>query len=614
MQEDKKLSSKDFLKTFIWTIKLYLQVFPKYFIAQLTASTLLSFEPLINSFLFAKIIDYLLAIQNDPQAPTKIIYIIIALALLYVTRTLISHINWFTRQQIQSFINPKVRILVSQKLHSLGIQSLENPTVNNLIERSRDHIYQITRQMDTTTSIIGDISLIVGSVAIIISVKPIILPIIFFAVLPDVLLDSHYIKKFWRFDLKITEKRRSAYESQNHVMDSKDMQELTITQGYTYLADRFSNFVDYWFSFITKQRTKWYVLAVIFGILQIIARLFSYALIFIDFIYKKITIGNVTFYIRTIESLSSGIMGLSQSVTSLYESSQRIDELRQLFELTPSFEDGNQKMPKVTTGPGIIFKNVSFKYPSSSKYVIKDLNLIINPGEKIAIVGHNGAGKTTLIKLILRFYQVDKGNVTINNQNINKLKISTLYRNVGVLFQDYNIYKELTALENIFIGRPASKPTKSKIIKAAKKADAHDFIKEYEKGYDQILSEKYKGGTRPSTGQWQKIAIARLFYRNPPLVIFDEPTASIDALSEQRIFNRIYKFFKGKTVIIISHRFSTVRNADRIIVFDKGKIIEQGSHEDLIKLNGKYATAFAIQAKGYSTSHTSDKEALRLKS
>ena len=179
-----------------------------------------------------------------------------------------------------------------------------------------------------------------------------------------------------------------------------------------------------------------------------------------------------------------------------------------------------------------------------------------------------------------------KGEILVNGVNLNNLTIDDWYKNIGVLFQDFNFYGNLTVKENIFLGRPLESIDEERIVESAKHADAHDFIMEYKKKYDQVMSEKFKGGIRPSTGQTQKIAIARFFYRNSPLVIFDEPTASIDAVSEYKIFNSIYNFFDNKTVIIISHRFSTVRNADRIIVLEKGKIVEKSNHKELVKKKG----------------------------
>lgn len=298
------------------------------------------------------------------------------------------------------------------------------------------------------------------------------------------------------------------------------------------------------------------------------------------------------------QNLSDNIFRLALSFNDMYESSQRIDEFKRIFDMKSAFEDGEKRFQKLNGGPGIEFQDVSFSYPGSKPKVIKNLNLKIRPGEKVAIVGHNGAGKTTFVKLACRFYKASQGKILINGVDITEVKGKSWYRNIAVLFQDYNTYPQLSARENIMIGKVGG--AKGRVIRASKMARAHEFIKEYKDGYEQILSEKFKGGTRPSTGQWQKIAIARFFYRNAPLIIFDEPTASIDAVSEKKIFDKIYRFFKGKTVIIISHRFSTVRNADRIIVFDKGRIVEQGSHEELVALGGVYARAFGLQAEGYA--------------
>lgn len=284
---------------------------------------------------------------------------------------------------------------------------------------------------------------------------------------------------------------------------------------------------------------------------------------------------------------------------SIYENGIRFNDLKKIFEMTQPFADGKIEYPYPEKPPLINFNAVSFQYPNSEIEVIKNLNLEINPGEKIAIVGENGAGKTTLVKLLCRFYQVNKGAIFLNEENINDLKIESWYKNLGVLFQDFNIYPHLTVKENIHLGKSNEEFDFKRMIKAIQNVNADEFIKKYPKEYDQILSEKYAGGIRPSTGQWQKIAIARFFYRNSPVVVFDEPTASIDAISEAKIFKEIYDFFKDKTVIIISHRFSTVRNADKIYVLDNGQITESGTHKELLKLKGRYAEAFKIQARGY---------------
>jgi ATP-binding cassette subfamily B protein len=225
------------------------------------------------------------------------------------------------------------------------------------------------------------------------------------------------------------------------------------------------------------------------------------------------------------------------------------------------------------------------------------LNLTIDPQEEIAIVGPNGAGKSTLIKLICRFYDPTSGVILVNGVNLKNIELDNWYQKLSYLSQEFNNYYNLNLRENVSLGNP-QKNIDEKILSALKKADA-GFIKKYSQGLDTPMSQRY-GGEEPSWGQSQKIAIARIFYRNSPVVILDEPTASIDAVSESKIFDRLYADIKGNTLIIVSHRFSTVRNAQRIIVIDKGKIVEQGSHAQLLKKNGTYAHSFNLQAKGYN--------------
>jgi len=435
--------------------------------------------------------------------------------------------------------------------------------------------------------------------AIILSFQPVLGIALLFLSIPTILIDRVYLGKIWRLSINTTEERRSAHASLNHLLDTGSLQELRIVGGIDFLLAKFNKFFDHWYGEWKKLRRRWYRLSYVSELLILVGKIAGYIDVFAHFLAHTISIGGVTFYIRNIDSLSSGFTSIAGTISSMYEGSQRINELRLLFETKSDDNDGTVDMGKLATGPLINIDEVSFAYPRSKKRVIKGLSLNIKAGEKLAIVGHNGAGKTTLVKLLARFYPVTKGEITINGININELKIDSWYQNIGVLFQDFNTYEHLTAEENILLGRPKMTFSKTSLTTAAQNADAQSFIGEYKNGYQQILSEKYKGGIRPSTGQWQKIAIARFFYRNAPLVIFDEPTAAIDAVSEEKIFNKIYESFENKTVIIISHRFSTVRNADRIVVVEKGRIIEQGNHNDLMKLKGKYAKAFNIQAKGY---------------
>jgi len=428
---------------------------------------------------------------------------------------------------------------------------------------------------------------------------PAFAPLVLIVSVPYLLFDRSMRKKLYKFDYDNTEKGRVGGNVYNDLTNSVKLHEININNAYSYLDKKYSEIQNFFIKNRLDIFRKWRLGGHSFGFLSDIVILFGYVQIFQKLITKMVSVGDTVFWMRTLgifqEALSNVILGLND----LFEWSLQLKDTYLLFQTQPAFGDGNVKLPKLSQGPRIIFKDISFTYPNSEKPVIKNFSLDISPGEKIAIVGQNGAGKTTLIKLLSRFYKVNSGNIIVNDVNINDMEINTLYKNMGVLFQDFNTYQHLTVKENIYLGDPNGEIDIEKIKIAAKAADADSFIDNYSNKYDQLLSEKFKGGVRPSTGQWQKLALARFFYRNSPIVIFDEPTASIDPVSEYNIFNKIYEFFKNKTVIIVSHRFSTVRNADRIVVMENGQIIESGSHETLMAQNGNYANAFKLQAQGY---------------
>ena len=253
------------------------------------------------------------------------------------------------------------------------------------------------------------------------------------------------------------------------------------------------------------------------------------------------------------------------------------------------------KINNLVNPPEIEFKNVSFSYPNSKKKVIKNLNLKVHSGENVALVGRNGAGKTTIVKLLCRFYDVTSGEILINGTNIKDVDLKDWYGYLGTLFQEFIKY-DFTVKENICLGATNNFDEK-RMLQAAKQSGADSFIKDLPNKYDQLLGKQFEGGVDLSIGQWQKIAIARAFYESAPVLILDEPTSAIDSLAEEQIFATIKEESKDKTVIIISHRFATVKKADYIYVIDEGVIKEQGTHVQLDALGGLYKQMYTAQQK-----------------
>lgn len=265
-----------------------------------------------------------------------------------------------------------------------------------------------------------------------------------------------------------------------------------------------------------------------------------------------------------------------------------------------SIKSGKCKMPE-RLRKGIEFREVSFSYPGTSIEVVHNLNLLLRTGECVALVGHNGAGKTTLVKLLTRLYEPTEGHIFIDDIPLEEYDLEDLRRHISALFQDFVEY-EMTARENVGFGYIEEIDHTERIIQAAQESGADTIIEALPEGYRTMLGRMFANGEQLSGGQWQKMALARAFMRNAPIVILDEPTAALDPESEAEIFGRMQKVTDGATTLLVAHRFSTVRLADRILVLERGQIIEDGTHEELLQLNGTYARLFHLQADAYLAS------------
>jgi ATP-binding cassette subfamily B protein len=592
-----KTEFKRFFSVTKWVLSLYFKTFPVYTTIYVVCRILVSFSNLFNAYVIALVTDEAIKLIGTGQISSSI-YKILALFLgTAFFFTLVDIVNSYVCRMITYKVWWKFRKILSERLLKLGINQLENPELTNKIQRFNESSSLLSEQLQITVNTIAVFITFVGSGFVIFSSIPLVAVIYLGVVIIESFSNQKFIRLLWLLNRNSTEERRKAATMSNILIEPAPLKELVLSGGTIYLQNKIDVFIDAVTDKFKKIRTDWNKAKIINKLLD--STIFGYGIyqILLRVINKVISVGQFTFEVRSLRIFADNLSQVASNIVDLRESAVKISDIYDIFSTYGQDIDGKIKIK--TSDNDILFENVDFKYENSTRKVFNNLNLKIKAGEKIAIVGENGAGKTTLIKLLCRLYRPINGKILIGTLDINDIEISSWYKNMGILFQDYNAYTSLTVKENVEIDTEINKVTDESITNALKKANALDFVLEYKNGVDQILSERYKGGIRPSTGQWQKIAIARVFHRNAPVLILDEPTASIDAVAEAQIFDNIYKFSKDKTVIIISHRFSTVRNADRIIVLDKGKIIEEGSHEELLKINGKYAKAFKLQAKGY---------------
>jgi ATP-binding cassette subfamily B protein len=585
----------------VWALNVYLKLVPLATITKVVTDIIHELRHIFWPLAYAFILDRFLMILNRDQSLdfNRLVLEILAAYLGYnIFNSLNRQIGRFARNIIRTKMRYAPKSLLYNKLKELGLKYQEDPVALNLLTRFKENMWIFRELLENFGMLLGGIVTLATTFIIIFNFNSLLPIIVILLAIPRMLVDKYYIRETYQIDVRNTVGSRLADGAAGFITSSSPFKEVIQIGAFKFLQNKFEVFAEKIVHEISEMRKKWHIYSFLTGLIDLFGIGLGLYILALSLYEGNIDIPRATFLLSNLMNLSGSIGTIFSLYADTSEQLFKLAEVKSVLEEEKAENDGIVEL-KLDNPPLIEYKNVTFTYPRSERKVLENFNFAINPGEKIAIVGHNGAGKTTLIKLLTRLYTPERGGIFVNNQNLNDLDIDTWYKNIGVLFQDYNTYEHLTVRENVAIGDIDKQIDDEKIWEALREADAEDFIKEYPKGLDTILSEKYEGGIRPSTGQWQKIAIARFFYRDAPILILDEPTASIDAIAEANIFDRIYKFIEDKTVIIVSHRFSTVRNADRIIVFEHGKIIEEGNHNELLARNGAYARAFNLQAKGY---------------
>jgi ATP-binding cassette, subfamily B, bacterial len=310
-------------------------------------------------------------------------------------------------------------------------------------------------------------------------------------------------------------------------------------------------------------------------------------------------IGTLAFLTGAILQASGALQQVFSTLSGIADQALFLTDLLAFFDMQPTVKSKPNALPvPVPILKGFEFRNVSFSYPGSSRKVLADFNLFLARGQRIALIGENGQGKTTIVKLLTRLYDPTEGQILLDGIDLREYSMEQLHHETGVIFQDFMRY-EMTVRENIGIGRIEQMDQDEDIERAAEKSLANDVVKRLGDGYEQMLGRRFASGVDLSGGEWQKLALARAYLRDAQLLILDEPTAALDARSEAEVFERFAELTRGKMAVLISHRFSTVRMVDRIVVLEGGRLVEEGTHDELLELGGRYATMFELQAASY---------------
>ncbi len=604
-EESEKRDFKTFVSVAKWAYKKLYSLSRRDFIALIITGFLVGTLPTLSVYVNSRILNELIdGIVRYSQSgiesfvpPVDIMKLILISASISYVITLIEKINDIFTVRFTILHQATLEIELYKKISKLSMQDFESPGVSDMIYKARDNLQRLNSFLITSNRILAQAFGIIAAGVVVFIYSKLLFLFLILTALPSAYLYAKNMFQFWDFYNKHFQKFRLANFVKTHLLAEKALPENLIHDSAKYEVKYLKNVSKFIRGNEYKFRLGGRKIDIFTRTVDFIKDLITQFYVIARVIVEKATIGDYQFYTNRALNFKSELTGIFSQFVTFYDHTLGIRPTKDVMNLEPIVKGGKLKIKK-NQKLKIEFRDVYFKYPRSKKYALEAVSFTINPNDEIAFVGENGAGKSTLINLILRFYDPQKGQILINDVDIQEYDLRSYYNNMGVIFQDFNRYLFLTAKENIHISRDDPEDMK-KIIESAKLAEIHNDINRLPLKYDQLLTKTLKGGTNLSTGQMQKLSLARVFYRDAPILILDEPTASIDAQAEHKIFNKIYDFIDNKTVIIISHRFSTVRNAQKIYVLDKGKIIEQGSHEELMKIGGKYANAYNLQAKGY---------------
>lgn len=591
----------------VWETKKWI------FISMMLIAVLQGILPLIGALIGAEILNKLADAYKGDLVLSSITFLLVINFIYIFANKIINHINTMVTRISGELVANHIKVKILTKAKDVDVSRFDIPDFYEKLENAnREAGARPIQILNSTFTTLSTFIKIISFVVILWAISPLAPPLIILLSVPTAIISFVYRRKNVNY-MRRRSKDRRKMEYYSSLMTNKDLvKEVKILGLSDTFINRYKSVFNKYFAGLKKLIVK----ENIWNVLNSIVTTVVNCLLFLYIAYKvtqgELQIGDYSLYTSALNQISTGVNTIISSTAIIYEGTLFIENMlvfmKDKSDIIPSVED--PLIPARHTSHRIEFKNVSFKYPGTDKYVLKNINLTLDPGDTAVLVGLNGAGKTTLIKLLTRLYDPTEGVILLDGEDIRKYDVSALYKLFGIIFQDFGKYA-VTVNENIAFGNVEKEISENHIIKAAEQSNSADFISKLPDGYNTPLMRYFEeNGIELSIGQWQKLSVARAFYSDSDILILDEPTASLDAIAEQEIFNEFDELRKDKLTLFVSHRLSSAATASKIIVLMNGEIVETGTHKELMECGGHYYKLFSTQAKRYiANDHTKEKQA-----
>lgn len=537
---------------------------------------------------------------GNEAAVRRIVILAVVQFLILAGSSLLDTLRNITQQLLQDRTANRVQLMIMEHANQLDLSFFEDAKFYDQLQQAqREATFRPVGMVSGVFSLVRTLLTFLSMIALLVQLGPLLAVVALIAPIPAFIASTRYgWQGYQQMRRQSPERRLMGYLTNLLTTDTYNKEVKLFTLG-DFFARRYREIS---LKFIQENQgliLRRYLAGFAWGALTILASGGTYLYVALLAVRGTINIAGLTVFTQAAQQVQGNFQGLLAGLAGMYENTLYLNTLFELLAFKPKIRAPEHPIPVSRAFTrGIEFRNVTYRYPGRDEPVLRNVSFTIEPGETIALVGRNGAGKTTIVKLLTRLYDPDEGQILIDGVDIREYDPAELRREIGVIFQDYVTYF-LSAGENIGVGRLEALADRERIADAAEKSGADGVIARLPQGFDTTLGKWFDQGHQLSGGEWQKIALARAFMRDAQILILDEPTAALDAQAEYEIFARMKELTADKTALFISHRFSTVRLADRIMVLEHGEIIENGTHDELLLLDGRYAELFNLQAASY---------------